>query len=70
MVGNVQVPELEAAETDSQSDTYSTTSSLSVRLGEDDSKTPKRLASPELHEHAEAALHLTSYVLHIQQICG
>ncbi|EEY54291.1 Amino Acid/Auxin Permease (AAAP) Family [Phytophthora infestans T30-4] len=53
--------DLEAVDLDSQSDTCSTTSSFSVRVGDDVSNAvPKRLESPGTHEHAEAALHLTS----------
>ncbi|KAG6622790.1 Amino Acid/Auxin Permease (AAAP) Family [Phytophthora cinnamomi] len=56
--GSVQVPELAGADLDSESDTCSTASSFSVRQGEQTA--PKRLDSPASHEHAEAALHLTS----------
>ncbi|KAE9204935.1 hypothetical protein PF004_g17703 [Phytophthora fragariae] len=57
-VGSVQVPELAAVDLDSESDTCSTASSFSVR--QTDNEGPKRLDSPASHEHAEAALHLTS----------
>ncbi|KAL4101878.1 hypothetical protein PRIC1_005626 [Phytophthora ramorum] len=60
---SLQVPDLESVELDSQAETCSTTSSFSVRLGADEDlqgDVPKRLSSPALHEHAEAALHLTS----------
>lgn len=59
-VGSVQVPELAAVDLDSESDTCSTASSFSVRQA--DTEGPKHLDSPASHEHAEAALHLTSYV--------
>ncbi|KAF1792088.1 Amino acid transporter, transmembrane domain [Phytophthora cactorum] len=56
--------DLEAVDLDSQCETCSTTSSFSVRVGATDDDVsgavPKRLESPGMHEHAEAALHLTS----------
>ncbi|RLN50270.1 hypothetical protein BBJ29_003518 [Phytophthora kernoviae] len=64
---SLQVSELESVDLDSTSDTCSTTSSFSVRVGNDeDLKSTKHagakaLDSPELlHEHAEGSLHLTS----------
>ncbi|KAG7396861.1 hypothetical protein PHYBOEH_001618 [Phytophthora boehmeriae] len=62
---SLQVSELEVVDLDSQSDTCSTASSFSVRVGNDDglksTKHAKALDSPELlHEHADTSLHLTS----------
>ena len=60
----LQESKLEVIALNSQSDTCSSVSGFSVRSGESDedpdSPTPKRLESPGLHEHAVAALHLTS----------
>ncbi|RLN94007.1 hypothetical protein BBJ28_00026267, partial [Nothophytophthora sp. Chile5] len=67
----LQVQELEAVEPDSLSETCSTTSSISVRLGHDDdrrsadklvAKLEESCQSDELHEHETAAQHLTSYM--------
>lgn len=53
----LQERDLEAVDVDSQSDTCSTTSSFSVRVGGEENAVPKRLDGLELDQHAE---HLTS----------